>query len=86
MFPHADTVYTINSLDYPERLRHAASQRLAAGAQVNKHPSLSVPASAHRVAATLVGGLLMRWRGANRVRLSRPRTTGWALPARDEGF
>jgi hypothetical protein len=76
MFPHADTIYTINSLDYPQRLRHAANQRLAAGTQVNRHPSLIVPASARRVAATLVGGLLMRWRGANRVRLPRPQTTG----------
>jgi hypothetical protein len=76
MFPHADTAYTIQMLDYEQRLRHAASQRLAASTQVNKHPSLIVPASAHRVAATLVGGLLMRWRGANRVRLSRPQTTG----------
>jgi hypothetical protein len=76
MFPHADTVYTIQTLDYQERLQHAASQRLAACAQVNEHPSLTVPASTHRVAATLVGGLLMRWRGANRVRLPRPQTTG----------
>jgi hypothetical protein len=76
MFPHPETVCTTNTLEYQERLRHAASQRLAASAQVNKHPSPIVPASAHRVAATLVGGLLMRWRGANRVRLSRPQTTG----------
>jgi hypothetical protein len=76
MFPHADTIYTINTLDYQERLRHAASQRLAASAQMDKHPSLIVPVSARRVAATVVGELLARWRGTNRVRLSHPQTTG----------
>jgi hypothetical protein len=81
MFPHADTIYTINTRDYQEQLRHAASQRLAASAQVNKHPSLIVPASAHRVAATLVGGLLMRWRGASQGWVARPLTSGSAEPA-----
>ena len=76
MFPHADTIYTINAMDHERQLRHAASQRLAASAQVNKHPSLIVPASARRVAATVVGELLTRWRGTNRVRLSHPQTTG----------
>jgi hypothetical protein len=76
MFPHADTIYTINTMDHERQLRHAAGQRLAASAQMDKHGPVIEQASAHRVAATLVGGLLMRWRAANRVRLSRPQTTG----------
>jgi len=76
MFPHADMICTINTLDNQERLRHAASQRLAASAQMDKHRPVIVPASVRRIAATVVGELLTRWRGTNRVRLSHPQTTG----------
>ena len=76
MVPHADMIYTINTLDYPQRLRHAANQRLAATAQVDTHPPVIMPASVHRVATTLFGGLLTRWVSAHRIRLARPLKIG----------
>jgi hypothetical protein len=75
MFPHADTIYTINALDYPMRLRQAAHERLAASATVDMHPPANMPAPVHRVAATLFGRLRARWGGARRVWLSCPVTT-----------
>jgi hypothetical protein len=72
MFPHADTIYTIQSLDYQERLRHAASQRLAAGADTGEHS---------RVGAALLSGALSRLRDASQGWLARPLTTGAAKPA-----
>ena len=76
MFPHADTLYTIQALDYEQKLRQAASERLAASAQVDRRQAVIVPASAGRVAAILCSGLLTRLRGTIRVRLSPQLTTG----------
>ena len=72
MFPHADTIYTINSLDYQERLRHAASQRLAASVHTGGHS---------RVGVAWLGGVLSRLRGASQGWVARPLTTGSAEPA-----
>jgi hypothetical protein len=81
MFPHADTIYTIHTLDYQERLRLAAKERLAASAQMDKHRPAIEPASAHRVMATLFGGVLSRLRGASQGWVARPLTTGSTEPA-----
>jgi hypothetical protein len=81
MFPHADTICTINTLNNQERLRYAASQRLAASAQMDKHRPVIEPASAHRVVATLFGGLLTRLHDASQGWVARPLTTGSAEPA-----
>jgi hypothetical protein len=72
MFPHADTIYTINTLDYQERLRHAASQRLAAGVQTGGHS---------RVGAAWLGDVLSRLRGASRGWVACPLTPGSPEPA-----
>jgi len=72
MFPHADTIYTINSLDYPQQLRHAASQRLAASVHTGGHS---------RVGVAWLGGVLSRLRGASQGWVARPLTTGFAKPA-----
>ena len=72
MFPHADTIYTIQSLDYQERLRQAASQRLAASADTGEHS---------RVGAAWFSGALSRLRDASQRCLARPLTTGSAQPA-----
>ena len=72
MFPHADTIYTINRLDYQERVRHAASQRLAASIDTGGHA---------RVGVTWLGGLLSRLRAASQGWMARPLTTGSAEPA-----
>ncbi len=71
MYPHADTLYTINTLDYPRRLRHAANERLAASAQSGKHSPSIMPAAVQRFAAVLFAGLPSRLRGAYRGSLSR---------------
>jgi hypothetical protein len=72
MFPHADTSYTIHTLDYQERLRHAASQRLAASIDTGGHSRVGV--------AWLVAAL-SRLRGASQGWMARPLTTGSAEPA-----
>jgi hypothetical protein len=76
MFPHADTISTINALDHEHLMRRAASQRLAASAQGEKHRQVIMLAAMHQVAAALFGGWQMRWRSERRVRLARPLTTG----------
>jgi hypothetical protein len=72
MFPHADTIYTINTQDYPQRLRHAASQRLAANVDTGGHS---------RVGVAWLGAALSRLRGAIQGWVTRPLTTGSAKPA-----
>ena len=72
MFPHADTIYTIHTLDYQERLRHAASQRLAATAHTDANS---------RVVAAWLSGALSRLRDASQRWLVRPLTTGSAQTA-----
>jgi hypothetical protein len=67
MVPHADTIYTIQSLDYQERLRHAASQRLAASVHTDANS---------RVLAAWLSGALSRLRDASHGWLARPLTTG----------
>jgi hypothetical protein len=81
MFPHADTIYTINALDHEQKVRLADRERLAASAQADMHPPVIMPASVHRVAATLFGGLVKRWGSAHRVRPARPLLMGGARAA-----
>ena len=72
MFPHADTICTINTLDNQERLRHAASQRLAASVHTGGHT---------RAGVAWLSGALSRLRDASQGWLARPLTTGSAQPA-----
>ena len=72
MFPHADTIYTINTLDYPQQLRHAANQRLAASVRTGGHS---------RVGVAWLGGVVSRLRGARQEWVARPLATGSAEPA-----
>jgi hypothetical protein len=72
MFPHADTIYTINTLDYQERLRYAASQRLAASVHSGGHS---------RAGVAWLGGIASRLAGAIQGWVARPLTTGSAEPA-----
>ena len=72
MFPHADTIYTIQSLDYQERLRHAASQRLAANVDTGGNS---------RVGVAWLGGMVSRLRSTIQGWVARPLTTGSAEPA-----
>jgi len=72
MFPHADTLYTINRLDYPQQLRHAADQRLAASVHTARHS---------RVGVAWLGGMLSQLRSASQRWVARPLTTGSAEPA-----
>jgi hypothetical protein len=72
MFPHADTIYTINALDHEHLMRHAASQRLAASVHTGGHS---------RVGVAWLGGALSRLRGAIQGWVARPLTTGSPKPA-----
>ena len=72
MIPHADTIYTINTREYQEQLRHAASQRLAASIDTGGHS---------RVGVGWLAGVLTRLRGASQEWMARPLPTGSAKPA-----
>jgi len=72
MIPHADTIYTINTQEYQEQLRHAASQRLAASIDTGGHS---------RVRVAWLSGMLSRLRSASQEWVARPLTTGSAEPA-----
>ncbi len=72
MFPHADTICTFNTLNNQERLRHAASQRLAASVHTGGHS---------RVEIAWLGRVLPRLRGAVQGWVARPLTTGSVEPA-----
>jgi hypothetical protein len=72
MFPHADTIYTINALDHERLMRRAAGQRLAASVRTGRHRHVGV--------AWLVGAL-SRLREASQEWVARPLTTGSAEPA-----
>jgi hypothetical protein len=72
MFPHADTICTINTLNNQERLQDAASQRLAASVHTDANS---------RVLAAWLSGALSRLRDASHGWLARPLTTGSGQPA-----
>jgi hypothetical protein len=74
MFPHADTTYTIQTLDYQERLRTAAQQRRAASAQTGAHARPLHPQPGVRVVAAWLRAWGTRLPGAMRV--VGPLTTG----------
>jgi hypothetical protein len=71
MFPHADTIYTINTLDYPQRLRLAARERLAAGAQQRARSPLTMPTAAQRIAVVWLDEVRPRLASVHRVLRSR---------------
>ena len=73
--PHADTVCLLNHLEHQERLRHAASQRIAAGARAGT-PSPTVLRPANRLSISRLGGLLPRVVGTRTVRLPSPLASG----------
>jgi hypothetical protein len=72
MVPYADTIYTINTRDYQEQLRHAASQRLAASIDTGGHS---------RVGLAWLGGVFSRLRSTSQAWVARPLTTGSAKSA-----
>jgi hypothetical protein len=72
MVPHADTICTINTLNNQERLRDAASQRVAASVDIGQHS---------RIKVAWLSGALSRLRDASQGWLARPLTTGSAKPA-----
>ena len=72
MFPHADTIYTINALDYPQRLRQAANQRLAASAQTSVRSRPSTWESARLIAASWLTRVLRGASGTKRLQGSLP--------------
>ena len=72
MFTHPETLCSLSNLDYQERLRHAANQRLAASVHTARHS---------RVGVGWLGGMLSQLRSASQRWVARPLTTGSAEPA-----
>ena len=76
MFPtHPETIFSLNTFDYQQRLNDAAKERIAASAQTPGPSPKSRLTAGYRTMAAWLGGLLSRWHGANRVRPSRPLTS-----------
>jgi hypothetical protein len=74
MFPHPDTVWTTSALEYQERLRLAARDRLAAPTHAQEDACLScaITRTVHRVADSWLRRWLPRLRGANQVDVAHP--------------
>ena len=77
MFPtHPETICSLNTFDYQQRLNDAAKERIAASAQTPGASPLTSLTSGFRTMAARLGGLLPRLHGANRLRPSRPLVSG----------
>jgi hypothetical protein len=72
MLPHPDTVCTLSALDYQERLRDAAQERLAASAQIDARSRTTRSWSAGLSPASWLRGWVTRVYGTRRVRESLP--------------
>src|SRR3954451_11479826 len=72
MFPHADTIYTINALDYEEKMRLAARDRLAASAQMSTPSRPPIWESALPVITSGLTVFVTRLRGTKRRQESLP--------------
>jgi hypothetical protein len=76
MFPtHPETICSLNTFDYQQRLKDAAKERIAATTQTPGASPLVSLTAGYRTMAARLGGHLSRWHGANRVRSSRPLTS-----------
>ena len=67
MFTHPETLCSLSNLDYQERLRHAAHERLAAATLAGKQSALPIVRTAGRYAPAWLSGMLRGWRSAQRV-------------------
>jgi hypothetical protein len=72
MISHPDTVCTLSALDYQERLRDAAQERLAASAQMDARPRTVRSWPTGLAPASWLRGWVTRVYGAQRVRESLP--------------
>ena len=67
MFTHPETLCTLSDLDYQERLRFAAQERLTAAAHAGERSALPTARTAGRFEPSWLSGMLRRWRSAQRV-------------------
>ena len=67
MFTHPETLCTLSELDYRERLRLAAQDRLAAAGLAGETSALPIARTAGRLAPAWLSGMLRGWRSAQRV-------------------
>lgn len=70
MLPHPDTACTLSALDYQERLRDAAQERLAASAQMDTRSRTIRSWPAGLAPASLLRGWVTSVFGTQRVRKS----------------
>jgi hypothetical protein len=82
MLPHPETICTLKTMEYQERLREAAKDRLAASVQQGRHAPTRTRGNALRIAALQLGGCLARLSGPTSERAASPRTNDQAWPAR----
>jgi len=76
MFTHPDTVCTLNTLNHQERLEHAAKQRLAGSALLERRTAAPPAATGRRGAFFWLGRMCGKACGPFRLRLTRLLATG----------
>jgi hypothetical protein len=81
MLPHPDTVCTLSALDYQERLRDAAQERLAASADMEARSRTIRLWPDDLAPVTWLRGWVTRVYGAQQVRESLPPPSNATLPA-----
>jgi len=81
MLPHPDTVCTLSALDYQERLRDAAQERLATSAQMDARSRTTRSWPAGMPPASWLRGWVTRAYGTQRVRESLPPSPYPSRPA-----
>jgi hypothetical protein len=72
MLPHPDTLCMLSALDYQERLRDAAQERIAASARMDTRARTIRSWPAGLAPASLLRGWVTRVYGAQRVQESLP--------------
>jgi hypothetical protein len=80
MFTHPETRYTLSEMDYWERLKLAAQDRLAAAGQAGERSALPIARTTGHFAPSWLSGMLRGLRSVKRVELvDRGATHGFAV-------
>jgi hypothetical protein len=72
MFTHPETLCTLSEMDFRERLRHAAQDRLAAAGQAGERSALPIARTAGHFAPSWLSGMLRGVRSAKQVESADP--------------
>jgi hypothetical protein len=78
MIPHAETICALGTRNHAERLRDAAKDRIATGAQTGRRTSPANARTTILAVASWLDGLVTRRHGKQRAQVAGARTSGLA--------